>query len=83
MKLKEYVYRNLVALDQLGNTLLGGYPDETMSSRLWRNQRYWYCRVAIKLVDCAFSWVSDTKTHCKDSYEAEIAGKHRGGLNEL
>lgn len=27
------VFRILVALDQLGNALLGGYPDETISSR--------------------------------------------------
>ena len=80
---KKYFKNVLIAVDQLANTLLGGNADETLSSRLWRNQRYWYCRVAIKLLDCVFSWVSDTKTHCKDSYEAEIAGKHRGGSNEL
>ena len=30
-----YAVRVLIALDQLGNALLGGWPDETFSSRCW------------------------------------------------
>ena len=31
-----YGKRTLIALDQLLNALLGGWPDETFSSRAWR-----------------------------------------------
>lgn len=31
-----YLWRILISLDQLANTLLGGDPDETVSSRLSR-----------------------------------------------
>jgi hypothetical protein len=31
--MKRYLWNLLVALDQLGNTIFGGYPVETISSR--------------------------------------------------
>jgi len=31
---KNYFINNLIAIDQLGNALFGGDPDETISSRL-------------------------------------------------
>lgn len=31
-----YFHNLLVACDQFLNTLLGGWPDETLSSRCWR-----------------------------------------------
>jgi hypothetical protein len=34
---RRYVIRVLVAIDQLGNALLGGSEDETISSRVGRN----------------------------------------------
>ena len=34
MSLKRYLVNVLVSLDQFANTLLGGDPDETISSRL-------------------------------------------------
>lgn len=34
MTIKRYFFRLFVSLDQLANTILGGYPDETMSSRM-------------------------------------------------
>lgn len=37
--MKKYFWNVLVSLDQLGNTLLGGYPDETISSRLAKLKR--------------------------------------------
>ena len=35
--MKKYAYQLLIAADQLINALLGGYPDETLSSRIYRN----------------------------------------------
>jgi hypothetical protein len=35
--IKTYFSNTLIGLDQFANTLLGGYPDETISSRMGRN----------------------------------------------
>lgn len=66
--------RILIAVDQLFNALLGGWPDETLSSRCWRwhvaGVRSWPChwldRVAALMGD---------KGHCQKSYESERAGR--------
>lgn len=34
----DYLHNLLVACDQLMNAVIGGWPDETLSSRCWR----WY-----------------------------------------
>lgn len=62
----------LIALDQLVNTLAGGWPDETLSSRAWRwtlaGVRLWPC----KAIDTLFFWETD---HCRESYESERLGR--------
>ena len=67
-----YGKRTLIAVDQLINTLLGGWPDETLSSRCYRwsrdGVRTWHC----KFVDWLFFW---QKAHCKSSYESEKEGR--------
>jgi len=59
----------LIALDQLVNTLLGGWPDETFSSRCWRwsedGKRDW----PRKLVDGLLFW---DRNHCRESYMSEL-----------
>jgi hypothetical protein len=35
--MKQYIWYILIAIDQLVNTILGGYPDETMSSRMGKH----------------------------------------------
>lgn len=35
-KLKQYLYHNIIAIDQLFNALTGGAADETLSSRAFR-----------------------------------------------
>ena len=61
----------LIAIDQLINALMGGWPDETISSRAWRwdqaNVRRWPRR----LIDALFC----NRTHCKESFEAEREGR--------
>lgn len=50
--MRRYVWNVLIAIDQLGNVLTGGVPDETISSRLgkwkkrtpnpkWYDPRHW------------------------------------------
>jgi hypothetical protein len=63
----------LIGVDQLLNTLFGGYADETISARCWRLQHrkpYSYLRPAI---DGLFFWQDE---HCRKSYDAEIKRKH-------
>ncbi len=73
-----YVMRVLIAVDQILNALLNGYPDETLSSRIYRNAELvdkpkWYWKFALVVVDTAFFLQTD---HCRKSYEIEKSLKH-------
>jgi len=35
--MKRYIWNLLISIDQLCNTILGGFPDETMSSRMGKH----------------------------------------------
>ena len=57
----------LIALDQLANTLLGGWADETISARAWRLHKEhlrWGC--LYRLINI----VMMSRSHCRDSYLA-------------
>jgi hypothetical protein len=70
--LGKYLLNLLISIDQLGNTLCGGDPDETISSRLGKIKSAhngsipWY-RPLSKIV----SWGLDVidKNHCIDAIE--------------
>ena len=66
---KRYLWFMFIAIDQLFNTLLGGYPDETLSSRMGKRQDILVYRVACKVLD-----VFD-KDHCKKSIEYDEGTK--------
>lgn len=65
--MKQYLWNLLISLDQFGNTLAGGSPDETISSRAgkaMREGKVWGC------ILCRFlSWFE--KDHCAKSIEAD------------
>lgn len=63
-----YVKNILIAVDQLLNALLCGWPDETLSSRCWRWDRDGVRHWPRRLVDSLFFW---EKEHCRESYESE------------
>jgi len=55
----------LIGIDQLFNALLLGDPDETISSRAYKNRAYWPWRWlcwALNKID---------SNHCKESLEAD------------
>ena len=61
MKIYKWLYNILVSIDQLANTLAGGDPDETISSRAGkalRKNRLWS-----KMI-CRFLDIVE-KEHCK------------------
>lgn len=66
-----YFKRILLAIDQLGNTLIGGAADETISARAGRNPSNPAADVLCDILD-----VLD-KDHCKEAVEAEALGKHQ------
>lgn len=64
----------LIALDQLLNVLLAGWPDETLSSRAHRmdgSKRRW--TLARRLIDGLFFWQPD---HCRQAFESERLRRH-------
>lgn len=63
-----YGKRTLIAVDQLLNTLLGGWPDETLSSRCYRWARDGVRAWPRKLVDRLPFWKAG---HCLRAYEGE------------
>jgi len=60
-----YLKNIAVWIDQGLNVILfGGSPDETISSRIGRNQHLWICRFAKQVVDGVFG-----PGHCERSVE--------------
>ena len=65
-----YLWNVLIGLDQFGNTLLGGHPDETISSRMGK-----YVVRGRGLVPCVICKLLDVitrqKDHCIKSIESD------------
>lgn len=73
--MKRYLWQNALALDQLANTLLGGYADETLSSRAYRadqSGRPWG-KITRPLIDTLFFWQTD---HCHNAWVSEVQRRH-------
>lgn len=62
-------FQVLVALDQLANTFLGGYADETLSSRAYRHKKDGSRSWPAWVIDHIFFWQDE---HCKTAYESEL-----------
>jgi len=68
--MKQYLWNILIALDQFANAILGGDPDETISSRADKAQqegKRWGC-ILCKLLDLI------QKGHCRSSLEPDMGG---------
>lgn len=61
-------FQVLVAIDQLINTCIGGFADETLSARAYRRKLRGKGGVA-KVIDYVFFWQDE---HCKEAYESEL-----------
>lgn len=59
----------LIGLDQLGNTLLGGWADETISARAYRQRHKLRWRIAEWFINALFFFQLD---HCRKAFEAEL-----------
>lgn len=67
--LNQYLHSILIAIDQLFNTLLGGYEDETLSSRCGRAYahptRRWFVPILYHLINI----IMLDKDHCDNALE--------------
>lgn len=67
--MKRYIVNLLVAIDQLITALLGGWPDETLSSYAWRLEKQGkFFGFTRRLIDGFFFWQDQ---HCYHSMLAE------------
>lgn len=78
---KTYALNVAIAVDQLANAIIFGNPDETLSSRCYRNsQKYWYAECCRKVLDLMFRpWGPE---HCRNAYESELKNKHNFNATE-
>lgn len=60
-----------IAVDQLGNTLIGGWADETISARAWRQRHKRRWRIAMRVIDAVFGLFGQ-QDHCRQAHEAEV-----------
>jgi len=68
---RRYLKNILIWIDQGFNVVLfAGSPDETISSRIGRNQHLQICRFAKRVVDAVFG-----TGHCEQSVEPEECRK--------
>ena len=74
--MKQYLLNVAIALDQLGNALRGGSPDETLSAAAWRTEQEGRIlgRIFRPLIDLlARPWERD---HCRTAFESERLKRH-------
>ena len=63
----------VMALDQLLNTLLGGYAQERLSSRCWRLRGVQPYTAGQKTIDYVALHVFRQIGHCQGSYNQQLA----------
>ncbi len=66
--IKHYFWNLLIALDQFVNTIFGGDPDETMSSRIGKSVREDHNPLARA---CAWVLNKIDRNHCNDAIEPD------------
>lgn len=72
--MKRYLFQIAVALDQLLNTLFGGYADETLSARAYRRSADSYRWTLVRNVIDAVLFFDPN--HCEVAYDSEKARRH-------
>lgn len=76
-----YTLRVLIGLDQFVNTVLGGYPNETLSARAWRRgelEKNPHWKRFQRAIDVAFDPLHPN--HCRGSYEHILAPTNTYGI---
>lgn len=63
----------VIAVDQLVNTLAGGWADETLSARAWRLQSRRVWGLLRRTIDAAFFF---DPSHCEQAFKYESQRGH-------
>lgn len=73
--IKYWIYQNLIAVDQLLNTILLGSADETLSARAYRTEQSGkiFGKIFRPTIDLLLFF---DRQHCYTSYLAEKERKH-------
>ena len=69
----KYYHKVGLALDQLLNAILGGYPDESVSARAYRWDRDGKRSWPKKCINGLFFWQQD---HCRSAHHTEVDLRH-------
>lgn len=71
--MKKYFINILIALDQLGTSVVGGYPDETMSSYSYRLDQKGkrFGKLFRPVIDWAARVFFKQENHCMRAYAEE------------
>lgn len=76
----QFIYNLLLGIDQFGNILLLGSPDETISSRLGRSytsgNSKWFVRPFKAFVDFMALRIAGQVNHCVSSIEVDRELNH-------
>lgn len=80
-----YVTKVAIALDQLINALLGGYPDESLSAHAYRWNRDGKSSIPRRIINLLFFWQID---HCHAAYlneckRRQLPPEYRQGGEDL
>ena len=67
--LKKYFWNILISIDQLANTLCGGDPDETISSRIGKRIRNGKPNFITRALGSFLNWID--RNHCEESIEPD------------
>lgn len=67
-----YLLNVLIALDQLGNALLGGAPDESISARAYRSEQAGKLLGRVFRPGIDFLFRPFQSDHCRQAYLAEL-----------
>ena len=60
----------LIGIDQLINTIFGGWADETLSARVYRIQdNSWWWKSWLVIINHIFFWQNN---HCRIAYMSEL-----------
>lgn len=68
--MKQYIINVFIGIDQLITTLVGGYPDETISSYMYRMDRQGKVlgKFVRPIIDWLFAWQGMIGGHCFQAY---------------
>lgn len=75
--MKRYLKNILISISQLINSLLFGYPDETVAARSYRKsyEGKTFFIVLCFVIDLFFSIFTGTRNHCQKAHEEEVLNK--------